>query len=71
VKPNENLPSTVPPGMIYVELDDKGQELRRYEAGAVMKGVVDCAVIPCPPTLPKNAVCWHCKSRSATPINRK
>ncbi len=54
----------VPKGKTYVKLDAKGKEIARYSAGQVMPVTVDCVIIPCPPTFPKNYVCWQCKART-------
>jgi hypothetical protein len=54
----------VPKGKTYVKLDAKGKEIARFSAGQVMPVTVDCVIIPCPPTFPKNYVCWQCKART-------
>jgi hypothetical protein len=57
----------VPKGKTYVKLDAKGKEIARYSAGQVMAVTVDCVIIPCPSTFPKDYVCWQCKARAPEP----
>lgn len=66
------LPKRVPKGKTYVYLDNNNTELARRTAGkaARVKGIIDCAQIPCPPTFPADAVCWKCVKRPTTATTR-
>ncbi|SRR6266487_3372994 len=64
VRPGGENQIVVPKGKTYVKLDAKGKEIARYSAGQIMPATVDCVIIPCPSTFPKNHVCWQCKARS-------
>jgi hypothetical protein len=62
--PGGEKPIVVPQGKTYVVLNEQQKEIARFSTGQVMaKGITDCAMIPCPPTFPKDTVCWKCKKR--------
>ena len=56
----------VPKGKTYVKVDEKGKEIGRFTAGKLMRGVADCAQVPCPVTFGPDIVCWKCVERPKT-----
>lgn len=53
---------TVPKGKTYVKLDARRKEIGRYGAGQHMGITVNCVIVECPSTFPKDTVCWHCSA---------
>jgi hypothetical protein len=53
---------TVPKGKTYIKLDARRKEIGRYGAGQQMGITVNCVIVDCPSTFPKDTVCWHCSA---------
>lgn len=53
---------TVPKGKTYIKLDARRKEIGRFGAGQRMEVTVNCVIVECPSTFPKDSVCWHCSA---------
>jgi hypothetical protein len=60
-------PQTVPVGKTYVQVDDKGKEIKRFKSGEKTTfAVADCVMVNCPRSFDRDVVCWKCVERLKT-----
>ena len=57
----------VPAGKTYVQVDEKGKEVKRFKSGEqTTMAVADCVQVNCPRSFDRDVVCWKCVERLKT-----
>jgi hypothetical protein len=54
-------PSRVPPGLIYVQIDDSGTEVDRFASNQRTPLTTGCVQVDCPRSFGSDVVCWRCR----------